>query len=435
MNAILIWMLSATLCYFQPGFVIKELPMDGPKIKISGYVGFCTLDNTNPESAAVKYAIWGDHYKSLHYATINEEAKVDFNNGSFIKVADSLPMAQLIDALLKDPDKQFLAELLLGDHTPEGVFKNAQAIDAIEYILDQVLNHNFILLNEAHYSSQHREFATSLLGELYNHYGFRYLAIEALSLNDSLLEKRGFANIHTGYYTQDPSLGNMVNEALRIGYKLIPYESSRYSHGSLRDLDQAHNIIKQTKAQDPSSKVLIYAGYSHINECCLDDPYTPLGAHLKKIIGEEILTIDQVEMSGLLAREKENQYYRYIFNTSGNHISSASIFLNQKGVPILTPLGKNHIDLQVYHPRTQFVNGRPSWLVRNRNFYPVPVNLKKWKGNLLSIVNFHHPEDAVPVDQFIIDDEKFILLSPGRYRARIFNCAGEIIAKYKIDVD
>jgi len=186
---------------------------------------------------------------------------------------------------------------------------------------------------------------------------------------------------------------------------------------------------------DSNAKVLIYAGYSHINECCLDDPYVPLGARLKEMAGEDILTIDQVEMTGFLTGDKESQYYKYILDSLGEQITSPSVILNQKDSPILSPLGKNNFDIQLYHPRTQFVHGRPSWLIRNRNFYPIPVELKKWMGQLLSIVYLWQPEDAVPVEQFVLEEDgKHLLLTSGEYRARIINCDGEIIAKYKIEI-
>ena len=442
----IIWILPLMFCSCHPHFVIKELPLKNQTIKIESYSGFCELDKTDPESAAVKSAIFGKHEKSLYYATVNEHIKQDFSNKSFIHGIDSLLITHFVDSLYKTvngsiellgEDQRFLIELLMGDFKPGNVFKNARIVSAKDYILDQVLNNNFVLINEAHYSSQHREFVTSLLSELYHQYGFKYLALEALSLKDSLLERRGYANIHTGYYIKDPSFGNMINEAISLGYKLISYESDKYDRGSSRDLDQAQNIIRQTLALDSNAKVLVYAGYSHINECCLDDSYVPLGARLKEIIGEDILTIDQVEMTGFLSRDKENEYYKFVLDTLGDRITSPSIVLNQNDIPILSPLGKNNFDLQIYHPRTHFDNGRPAWLIRNRNFYPIPVELKKWAGQLLSIVYFDQPDDAVPVDQFVLkeDGSKYMLLTSGKYRARIISCNGEIIATYKIEID
>jgi hypothetical protein len=83
-----------------------------------------------------------------------------------------------------------------------------------------------------------------------------------------LLSQRGFANTGSGSYTNDPAFGLLIEEALRIGYTVIGYETTRDVEGSDRDIHQAQHIIQQTKAIDPNAKVLVHAGYSHINECC-----------------------------------------------------------------------------------------------------------------------------------------------------------------------
>lgn len=221
-----IWILPLLLWSCQPNFRIEALPVENRATTIESYAGFCELDSMNPELAAVRSAIFGEQAKSLHYATINENIKPRFSNKSFIQGIDTLLSLQSHDSLnraVSDSKKtanenlKVLAEFLTGDFEPKNVFKKARAVNAKDYILSQVSNYDFVLINEAHYSSQHREFAASLLSALYHQHGFRYLAPEALSSKDSSLERRGYANIHTGYYIDDPSFGNMINEALRLG--------------------------------------------------------------------------------------------------------------------------------------------------------------------------------------------------------------------------
>jgi len=134
--------------------------------------------------------------------------------------------------------------------------------------------------------------------------------------------------------------------------------------------------------------------------------------------------------------DKENDYYQYVVDTLAPRQVTPFVVIDSNISPILAPLVKGNIDLQIYHPRTQYINDRPSWLIRDRHFYPVPQPLKKWTGQLLSIVPVEYPEDAVPTDQFVLrQEDQQMLLYPGQYRARIIDCSGTIVASYNLVVD
>lgn len=94
---------------------------------------------------------------------------------------------------------------------------------AKKYIVEKAKSEKIIIINEAHNQPLHRVFTTTLLNELYA-LGFRYCAIEALS-EDSLLNIDKYPKWTTGYYSAEPQFGNLIREALSIGYKLIAYEA------------------------------------------------------------------------------------------------------------------------------------------------------------------------------------------------------------------
>lgn len=431
--------LFATTCTAQSQ--VSELPLNVPPVWLYPCAGYCQLSGDEPEAASVKAAICGEHRDSRHYATLRETSKATPSvmgpDGDFLPKAliDSLYRTALTDSLIPPAELAIINAIMQSTLAPAQVFQNAYIEDAQSYIFDKSANFDFVLINEAHHATQHRTFTAALLEGMYHQRGFRYLALEALSRKDTTLSQRGFANIGSGTYTNDPAFGFLIAEALRIGYTVIGYETTRDVDGSARDLDQAENIIQQTKAIDSSAKILVHAGYSHIDECCLHESYVPLGARLKEITGQDIFTINQVNMIDFLDVDKEHPYYSFAVDTLAPEQSSPFIVFDEQGLPILSLLAQHHTDVEVYHPRTQYINGRPTWLVQGRNFYPVPESLRRWEGNLLSIVRANHPDVATPVDQFILQsDEKQMLLNPGQYRARIVDCSGVILANYSMVV-
>ncbi|HYD90103.1 MAG TPA: hypothetical protein VEA37_01280, partial [Flavobacterium sp.] len=138
-------------------------------------------------------------------------------------------------------------------------------IPARQYILERSAAAQITIINEAHNQPLHRTFVTGLLKELYQQ-GYRYLGIETLGYADTLLQQRKYALDTTGYYSFEPQFGNMIREALQLGFVLFPYETEVAGHnGKEREIDQANNIVRFMK-QHTDGKYLIYCGYAHVIE-------------------------------------------------------------------------------------------------------------------------------------------------------------------------
>lgn len=72
--------------------------------------------------------------------------------------------------------------------------------------------------------------------------GYQYLGLEALF--DSLINERKYPIQESGYYIKEPEFGNLITEALNIGYKLFSYEATKNKNGEEREIEQALNIQK-----------------------------------------------------------------------------------------------------------------------------------------------------------------------------------------------
>ena len=409
-----------------------------------GYQEFCqmNLSDGDPEQHAVLCAFYGDYQNALVQAT--KDARVESDPSEYVQLQGIEPEKNDIlnkaNDILSNPEAseaskaqaRKLIALLTSPATAEEALAGARPISALEYIVDKAENYHFTLINEAHYNSRHRNFTQRLLRPLWEK-GYRYLALETLSHQDTLLQQRGYPVRSTGYYTKDAHLGNLIREALKIGYTLIPYETQAGNRGIARDRDQALNLYRRTLQQDKEGKVLVHAGYGHINELG-DRNYEPMGMQLKRMAEQDILTVSQWKMSGLNAPEKEHHYYRYADSTF--HFDQPTIFLNEKGEPVVDPISMGNIDLQVYHPRTEFINGRPDWMMDGGKVQvPLPEPISSYEGHLIRAIREGEQPDAVPVDQFVIDGKKPLILPAGTYVLQVVDCEGTLVKAYRMSVE
>jgi len=404
------------------------------------YRKYCNVDinKGNYEINAVLSSFYGAYKNSINLASKNESSKD--NPSTNIETPDNVNKDSLIrsfNSLIEDPStddilKQQVSRIVkLLDYSDsiEETFKNASRVNAIDFIVENAKSYQFTLINEAHYNSQHRNFTMQLLEPMWD-LGYRYLALEALSHYDKELNDRAYPIKGSGYYLKDSNFGNMVRKALALGFQLIAYETQLDNDGSARDFEQAKNILKRTIEKDANAKVLIHAGYSHIIEQG-DSSYEPLGYQLKKMTGLDILTIDQIGMISFPDQIKVDHYYRYV--DSLNAIIEPIVMLNADGNSIVDLINTGSIDIQVYHPPTIFKYGRPVWQKNKTNDYvKLPNNINEsYIDHLVQARYFHEPIDAIPIDQFIIDSDKQLILPKGNFRINLINCKGEIVKEYE----
>src|SRR5690606_6302236 len=133
-------------------------------------------------------------------------------------------------------------------------------IPAKDEILKEAARNQIVMFNESHHHPEHRYFVGELLPDLYK-LGFRYLALEAFMKPDSL-KIRQFPTSNNGFYLRDPVFANLVRHAISIGYTVVDYESA----DSDRESGQAKNLYERTLGKDKEAKVVVLAGYAHIEE-------------------------------------------------------------------------------------------------------------------------------------------------------------------------
>jgi hypothetical protein len=104
------------------------------------------------------------------------------------------------------------------------------------------------------------------------------------------------------------------------------------------------------------------------------------------------------------------------------------VFLDNKSKAFVEPLNSGGIDVQVFHPKTTFEFGRPSWLFGGGyKGYELTSELLKFKGHLIQAVIEQDDLETVPVDQFVIDETRALVLRPGEYLLRIIDINGSLV--------
>ncbi len=299
-------------------------------------------------------------------------------------------------------------------------FNNYDIKAALPLIVKQAKNNSIVIISENHLKPQHRIFANKVIKELAK-LGYKHLGLETFTnvsnsniLLDSKLNSRGYPldSPLTGTYTLEPKMGELVRSAIQLDYELFAYERSEKIEGKDRDEIQADNIIKYIE-NHPNSKVVILCGLHHAVEANIikrGKSYW-MANYLKKKLNIDLLTIYQDNFT-----EKIIENEHPILNSL--NINLPSTFINKKdGSTKIT----EYVDIEIIHPKTTYLNGRPNWLYQDKRYKAVAIKSKDSGLNFPLMVSAYPVEEvnSVPLDRIELKhkyDRKVLVLKEGEYR-------------------
>jgi hypothetical protein len=334
---------------------------------------------------------------------------------------------------LSQAQETWINPYLLSDTSYINKFKRLECFEAKEFILESFKGKDIVMINEAHDRPQTRAFITSLLKDL-KEAGVTHLAMETFSENENFAE----LDCTTGYFTQEPSSGEIVREALSLGYKLVPYEDYDLMNHTLiqRDSIQAKKLYDGIKKNSGEiEKTLVVAGYRHIAEA-YDPTFVTMAMNFKKISKINPLTIDQVQ----LIENNDNVSYPYnrILDTAFNN--GKVLAFTAKSMRAFD-IDTNVYDICLYHPKTTYTHNRPSWLInlKEKQFFSVaipesikPVLVQAYLS--AEIINEKDFQIKIPCDQtFYSENNKvWFALRKGREYKIVFRNEDNKILKTKL---
>lgn len=259
-----------------------------------------------------------------------------------------------------------------------------------------------VFFNENHSYPLTRSLTVQMLAELRKE-GFDTFAAETLDQPDMpALQKRGYAIHESGFYTEEPVYAEMVHEALKLGYRVVAYEALSDATGDAREEEQARNLKRDVYTDHPEARLVVNAGYAHIQEHGKYLNGAAMAQHFARITDIDPLTIEQTMLIPHDKLASDHPYYRDAMQKLAP--KQAIVFINQKGEP--WSLKAKAYDVSVFFPEEVMEHGRPTWLslggmrqateVSGRmcdNHYPCMVEAR-YEG---------YPDEAIPADRVVIE--------------------------------
>jgi len=339
-----------------------------------------------------------------------------------------------------------------------------QAADAADTITKLVANRRIVMVNEAHHDAHTRELTLALLPRLHE-LGFHYFAVEALSPKDTDLMRRGYVTETSGSeYLLEPLYGEIVRQAIRLGYTIVAYDPED-ANSANRDGEEARTLMEKVFDKDKQAKLFVHAGYAHVDKAPgnLGSGIQPMAMQLKRLVGEDPLSIDQTQFRDVAIGGLDFGFY----NTVASRFSEQQPFVlrarndgtiwssnpQQHDVTVVLPPASER-DLDVYGvmrsdvlrrevllPRASFdLDKRPPWLTLGGVRDTYPINTDLCDNQMPCVVDAHYPNEpdsATPADRYTFLHKRshnVLFLFPGRYRLRAWDASGKTLQQQDIDV-
>lgn len=355
------------------------------------------------------------------------------------------------------------ANLVLPDPTR---WRTADAVDVISRL---AADRRIVMVNEAHHNAHTRVLVLKLLPHL-RALGFDHFAAEALVHTDPGLQKRGYPTYASGTeYLQEPLYGDIVREAIRLGFTIVPYDEEGNVSTQARDSAQADNLYREVFVRDPDARLFVLAGYAHIDKGKGRlGSVVPMAARLQTLTGSVPLSIDQTQF--LETGKSPSDDYRTL--VARFHPGTASVLLERtSGKPwsarpelydvnvILPPAvsvqsfgDKLMIDgeaVKDISDPSHFVIGslnslnrmlRPAWLTLGGMRQRFSIDTSLCRTHIPCVVDAQYanePDIAIAADRYAFMNANaitYLFLRPGRYRLLARDTDGKTLSQQMITV-
>jgi hypothetical protein len=313
------------------------------------------------------------------------------------------------------------------------------AVPAADYIASAVAGRRILVVNEAHHRPQTRLLTLELLPKL-RALGFDHFAIEGLDPADTGLAARGYPTEKSGYYTQEPLYGEIVREALHLGFVVHAYEPPDAGGMAAQDRETAQaQALRAILEKDPHARLFVHAGYAHADKTPgrLPENARPMAAELGRLTGIEPYSVDQT-MLGSGDLSDATSPYRHMVDSFPVQVSS--VLVPRQGGPAWSYRPDYH-DATVLLPHSDPAEMRPAWLSRNGLRRSLRIKASACDGNFPCLFEAFHAsegDDAIPADQFVLlgpgDGRWPLYLAPGIYRLRVRGEDGRVLSVRPVEI-
>jgi hypothetical protein len=322
---------------------------------------------------------------------------------------------------------------------PAPDLSTAHAKPALETIARMSKGRRVVILNEAHHISRSRAFGEQVMARLREE-GFSIFAAEAFDngkppTGADLVNRGGVVNLDLGVYTRDPVFAELVRAAHTSGYKLATYEETdterQVSYGSFWTDVAVREELQAKRLQDvldanPKHRAFVYCGYEHVEKNPKPGKEAWLAARLARRLKTDPLCITQTGGFPEVPTALDHPFMAAVQDKF--HPTEPIVIADNKGP--LQSLSQNYgkgVDLSVFHPRMDYIDERPGWLVAAPGRKRAQISLPAPAADLSLIQAVRSDEFAkdsrtVPSDQYPLAKEAreaVLYLKPGQYTLRM----------------
>lgn len=308
-----------------------------------------------------------------------------------------------------------------------------QQRNALDAIAQLAKGRQAVFFNEAHNIPLTRTLTLQLLQRLRED-GFDTFAAETLYDTDPGLQKRGYPTSASGFYTEEPIYAEMVRTALKLGYRVIAYDITEDAEGDARERLQAKLLNEQVFKRNPKARLLVNAGYAHIQK---DGKYLDgkaMAYYFRKATGIDPLAIEQTMLIEHDIPAHDHPYYRALFDAP-RHPETPVVHVGSDGKP--WSLKPGWYDVSVFFPPETLLRGRPTWLDLGGQRVAYPITAAPCALRYPCLIEARYADegdDAIPADRIRLDagmvpvdkpsEFNLLYLRPGRYRLRALSIDG-----------
>lgn len=316
---------------------------------------------------------------------------------------------------------------------------NYQAKPALNALLALTKDRQAVFFNEAHTYPHTRTLTIAMLAQL-RAQGFDTFAAETLYESDKDLQKRGYPTIHSGFYTQEPLCAEMLRSAIKLGFTIVAYEAEK-AEGDAREREQAATLFNRVFKKNPQARLVVNAGFAHIQKTGKYLDGESMAQHFKKLSGIDPLCIEQTMMVDHDVPAHDHPFYRAVVESL--HPTKPIIFIDASGKP--WSLKAKAYDVSVFFPPQVLRRERPTWLDIDGQRKPVLVHQDLCQKQVPCLIEARYADegkDAIPADRLMFEHIDILgeqavsdlYLRPGKYRLSATSIDERVLGRQLLNV-
>ena len=344
-----------------------------------------------------------------------------------------------------------IAQPVQRDDAPSPLTGTWRARPADEVILELAKDRKAVFFNEAHSAPLTRTLTVQLLARLRAE-GFTHFAAETLYVKEAeTLRKLGYPTAKVGFYTEEPIYGEMVRTAQKLGYTIVAYDAEDAGVGDARERAGAQALYDQVFKRDPGARLVVNAGFGHIQKSGVYLGGSSMAKFFKKIANIDPLAVEQTMLIQHARSDQDHPWYSAVMHAA--HPAQPFVYVDSGNKP--WTLKPELYDVSVFFPRAVETDGRPTWVGLGGTRLPYSVSSDLCRNQFPCMIEARYAgegEDAVAADRAVLNvidpnapmsqrvlsnhgsAQSRLYLYPGNYRLSALDGRGRSVSSQSVTI-